>query len=126
MQTSARNRIIWAVGTAIALCLCFLLVRFIFWELHGSFQYPLILLIAGLIAAIIAAIFDWRKIMISTVGGYIGGFALAMLFNTDGVDPGGARTNNWWIIWTVSFVILFLAGVIWEVIGRCRKKQIRR
>lgn len=30
--------------------------------------------------------------------GYMGGFILAMILNTDGVGPGGGRTNNAWII----------------------------
>ena len=38
-----------------------------------------------------------------TIVGYIGEFILAMLFNTDGIDQGGGRTNNGWIIWQLRY-----------------------
>jgi len=86
-------------------------------------QYPVFLLAVGLIALIVAAIFDGRKIMIFTIIGYMGGFVLGMLFNTDGVDQSGARTNNAWWIWTVSFAVIILAGVIWEIVSKRRKRN---
>jgi hypothetical protein len=117
MKSSYQKRIFWAVGTVIALCLCFFLCRFTFLESHGSYQYPVVLLVVGIVAVIIAAIFDWRKVMISTVVGYIGGFALGILFSVDGVDQGGGVTNNWWAIWTVSFLVLIIAGIVWEIVS---------
>ena len=122
MKSIKKQRIFWVVGTAIALCLCFLLCRFTFLESHGSYQYPVVLLVVGIVTVIIAAIFYGRKVMISTVVGYIGGFALGIFFGVDGVDQGGVATNNWWVIWTVSFAILILVGIIWEVISRRKKK----
>jgi len=81
-----KSRVIWTVGAIVALCICFLLCRFSLFELHGMKQFPTILLIIGLIAIIIAAIFASRKVMICTVVGYIGGFTMGILFNTDGVE----------------------------------------
>ncbi|MCL2662276.1 MAG: hypothetical protein FWE83_02975 [Oscillospiraceae bacterium] len=126
MKSTYKKRIFWAVGTVIALCLCFILCRFTFIESHGSYQYPVLLLVVGIVTVILAAIFDGRKVMISTVVGYIGGFALGIIFNVDGVDQGGGATNNWWIIWTISFIALIAAGVIWEVISKCisNKKRV--
>ena len=124
MKSTYRKRIFWAAGTAIALFLCFLLCRFIFIESHGSYQYPVVLFVVGIVAVIIAAIFDGRKIMINTVVGYVGGFALGIFFSVDGVDQGGGTTNNWWVIWTVSFIAIIIAGIIWEIISKsCMKAK---
>jgi len=118
-----RNKTIWIGGAVIALCICFLLCRYTFFELHGSKQYPVFLLIISLIAILIAAFINGKKIMIGTVIGYIGGFSLGILFGVDGVDQGGARTNNWWWIWIVSFVVFILMGVLWEIVSRYMKKK---
>jgi len=124
MKSTYRKRILWAVGTVIALCLCFILCRFTFIESHGSYQYPVVLLVVGIVTVIIAAIFDGRKVMISTVAGYIGGFALGILFSVDGVNQGGGATNNWWVIWTVSFFVLIVIGIVWEIVSnRCMKAK---
>lgn len=48
--------------------------------------------------------------------GYIGGFILGMLFNTDGIDQGGGRINNGWIILGIAFIVSILAGIILEFI----------
>ena len=118
MKSTYRKRIFWVVGSVVALCLCFILCRFTFIESHGSYQYPVVLFVVGIVAVIIAAIFDGRKIMINTVVGYVGGFALGIFFGVDGVDQGGGATNNWWVIWTVSFIAIIIAGIIWEIVSK--------
>lgn len=123
MSRKTIMRIAWAFGTAITLCICFLLCRFVFLDLHGSYQYPAFLFFVGFAAVIIAAFFDGRKIMICTVVGYIGGFALGVIFGVDGVDQGGGATNNWWWIWTVSFIALIFVGILWEIINRYMQKK---
>ena len=35
-----------------------------------------------------------RILSITTISGYLAGFILGMVLNTDGIDPGGGRTNN--------------------------------
>ena len=113
-----RNRIFWTVGTVTALILCFVMCRYIFFELHGNKDWSVVLLIVGIIVSCIAAVFYRRKLIICTVIGYIGGFALGIILGVDGLDQGGGAINNWWIIWTMAFVSLIFAGGIWEIISR--------
>lgn len=120
---SKKTRIFWVVGAIISLCVCFVLCSYLFFGLHGMKQYPIFLLAAGLIALIVAAFFDSRKVMIFTVVGYIGGFALGMIFAVDGIDQGGGATNSAWKIWTVSFIVAILIGVIWELVSKHLKKK---
>ena len=86
-----------------------------FFDLHGMKQWPNILAIIGLIVIVIASIADRRILGIATVAGYLGGFILAMIFNTDSLDQGGGRLNNAWIIWTAVFIISLVIGFILSV-----------
>lgn len=79
-------------------------------------QWTNILTIVSLTIIIIASLLGRRISAIATVLGYIGGFALPMLFNSDGVDPGGGRWNNAWIIWILVYIIIILGGFIIDYI----------
>jgi hypothetical protein len=118
-----KNRIVWTIAALAALCVCYLLSRYTFFELHGMKQWPLVLFVTGLIVIIVAAFIHGHKLMVCTVVGYIGGFALGMFFNTDGVDYGGGSINNAWWIWTVSFIVFILIGVVFEIVSRHIKKR---
>jgi hypothetical protein len=87
------------------------------------YDWPLYLFVFGLIAIVVAALIFSRKAMICVPVGYMAGFLLAWLLNTDGVDPGGGQINNAWIIWTVSFIVVVFAGVVWGFAYRIRKKK---
>ena len=115
---STQTRIFWVVGTKIFLLICFVFCRYAVWTIHLNRDWPVFMFIAAIVTTGIAALFDARKIMVCTAAGYIGGFALGMLFNTYGVDPGGGAASNWWIIWTLSFFIIIALGIIWEVATR--------
>jgi len=117
-DSSIKTRIFWMAGTTIVLFLSFVLCRYVFFSLHGNRGWAVLMLIIALAVTGISAIFDSRKIMSCTAVGYIGGFALGMIFNVSGVDPGGGATSNWWVIWAASFLVIVAIGVLWEIIGR--------
>ena len=81
-------------------------------------SWPFNLFVLGLVSIIISAVFNCRKAILFTVGGYIIGFALGMLFNADRLDPGGGMLNNAWIIWTASFLILMVIGGILDLVTK--------
>lgn len=39
------------------------------------------------------------------------GFLSGMIFQTDGVDAGGGRTNNFWLIW----IVVYICGIIFAI-----------
>ena len=129
MKIEMRNRILWAFGAVMALGIGFILCRFTFFHLHGMKQWPFVLFIFGLTAILIAAVFNARKAMYSTAGGYIIGFAMGMLFNWDTFHPeygpNGSYTNNGWLIWLLSFLLFIAVGLIWEIAGRIIHKHIK-
>ena len=122
-NNNTRTRLLWVMGTVLSLVISFLISRYIFFEFHGNKQWHIAMLITALIVTGVAAIFDGRITMVSTVIGYLGGFALGLIFSTDRIDPGGGALNNWWAIWAIAFIAIIVIGVIWEVAFRVNKRH---
>ena len=104
------------------LCVGYVLTRYVFFDLHGMKQWPLTLLIIGVIIAGISVVQKARVIPIVAGAAYSVSFLIAALIQTDSVDVGGMRTNNLWIIWTGVFLFLTAAGIVAELAARARNK----
>jgi len=122
MKMKMKPNFFWSLGSTVILTIGFLLFRYVFFDLHGMSQWTFILFVLGLIIIIAASIFSAKRILICTPLGYAIGFVLGMLFNTDSFDPGGGLLNNAWEIWTISFIMIVLASMAWELLHR--KKQL--
>ena len=126
MKTANRkNKILLGVSMIGLLAISYWIFRYALFEIHGMKQWPNVLAIVSLIIIIIAFINNRRAISMMTIVGYIGGFVLAMLFNTDGIDQGGGRTNNGWIIWGIVFIVSILVGIILEFTGKHSHKNTK-
>lgn len=118
-----KNKILWGTSMIGLLGISYWLSRFSFFEMHGMKQWPKLLAILSIAIIVIAIMFGNRIIPVATVVGYMGGFILAMIFNTDGVDHGGGRTNNAWIIWGTVFILSILIAVIWGFTSKQRHEK---
>jgi hypothetical protein len=78
-----KSKVIWGVLACVAMLLSFIFCRYVFFDLHGMKQWPFYLFMFGLMITVIAAIFEARWVMLLTATGYIGGFALGILFGVD-------------------------------------------
>lgn len=116
------KRLCWNIGI-IGLLLTFVLCRFAFFGLHNMIQWPNTLAVIGVITLAVGYFTDMRRLAIAVPSGYIAGFALAMIFNTDGVDQGSGRTNNAWLIWIAVYIVIIVGGLAWELVDRHQKKQ---
>ena len=94
----------------------FLMCRFAFFELHGMREWPFDLWIAGVVVILVSMMAKKQLVPWFTTVGYFLGFLAGVIFHTEGVDPGGGRTDNLWQIWMVVFVVCILAGVIFEIV----------
>jgi transcriptional regulator with XRE-family HTH domain len=118
------NRFFWGAGATGALLVCFLLCGYIFRVLHNNTDWPNLMLLLGLIVIFIAAFTSAKKVMVCTVAGYVVSFIAGLVFNYeyDVIVDGVVQSQNYtaWIIWTISFIALITAGIIWEIAGnRC-------
>ncbi|MBU5482926.1 hypothetical protein KQI86_01225 [Clostridium sp. MSJ-11] len=121
-----KNKILLGISMIGLLGISYWLCRFSFFEMHGMKQWPNLLAILSITIIVIATIFGNRIIPVATIIGYMGGFILAMIFNTDGVDPGGGRTNNAWIIWGTVFIFLILIGIVLDFISKQRHENVKQ
>ena len=103
------------------LLLGFLLCRYAFFGLHGMKEWPIDLFIVGIAAILISLLARKHYVPWFVMVGYILGFWLGVLFHTEGTDPGGGKTDNLWIIWTVVFLGCILAGILCEIWMKWRK-----
>jgi len=120
-----KNKSLWGLSMIGLLGISYWLCRYTFFEMHGMKQWPNLLAILSIAILVIATIFGNRIISATTVIGYMGGFILAMTFNTDGIDPGGGRTNNAWIIWGTIFSFSILIGFIFTFISKQKHENLK-
>lgn len=107
------------------LCIGFVLCRYMCFNIHGMKQLPVWLFVVGMVALAISFFLKGRVTPVCTAVAYIVGFIAGAVFQTDGTDAGGARTNNLWIIWVVVYVCLTLVGIISELFVCFAKKTSR-
>ena len=126
-KAAVLNKLLWAAGAAGALMVCFILCRHIFYELHVNRQWPLAMLLLGLVVILIAAVPGAKKMMVCTVAGYLTGFIAGIAFNVeydviiDSIVVEQRYTA--WHIWTVVFITIIIAGAIWDVLSRNKTKK---
>ena len=100
------------------LCVGYLLCARLLFAVHQMKQWPVIL---AMCAAVIIALCALRKAPLAAVWtsiAYSAGCAAGAVFQRDGVDPGGGRTNNLWITWTAVFVLITIVGICVELLHK--------
>jgi hypothetical protein len=130
-KAAVLNRIFWASGTVCVLTVCFALCSQISYELHGNRDWSFVMFLLGLVVVLVAAIAGAKKVIVCAAVGYVFSFIVGIIFNfenpliIDGIVMD--RRPTWWQIWTISFVAVIVAGIIWEVISkRMKKKQLNK
>lgn len=103
------------------LLLGYVLCRFAFFGLHGMKEWPLNLLLVGLVVVLLSMITKKQVIAWFASAGYLVGFFTGVLVHAEGFDPGGGRTDNLWQIWTVVYICCMVAGAIVETVIKWRK-----
>jgi len=104
-----------------ALCAAFLLCRYVFFDLHGMIQWPRLLFILGVVVIALARFSKAKRVSVFTAIAYIGGFLAGLAFQTGGTDPGGGKTNDFWMIWTAVFFCGIVIGIIWDFVSASKK-----
>ncbi len=95
------------------LILSFLVCRvFLFGWISSYDMHRMMAMIAAALT-IVFVLLDRRFSPWATVLAHPATYVLAHLLHSEGVDPGGGRTDNAWWIWIVSYVAI--VTVVWIV-----------
>ena len=111
-----KNRLVQFWVWLVVLCGGFVLCRYILFSMHGMREWPVILFAVGAAVIVAALLVKAKYVPAAVSAAYTLAFLLGVLLQTDGVDPGGGRTNNLWIIWTVVFIGIIIVSVVLELI----------
>ncbi|MDR1736179.1 MAG: hypothetical protein LBR85_04835 [Oscillospiraceae bacterium] len=126
IKSRIMSRVFWALGASAALSVFYVISRHdVLGAWHNMFQWPVYLWIFGLVVILFSTFLSKRVVACVPVG-YIAGFILAALFNTDSKDVGSAMANKGWQIWTISMIAVICAGIVWESICVIQKEKQRR
>ena len=101
----------------------FFICRYVFFEYHGMKELPLGLLELSISIVIITIYSNYETSTICISFGYGISFLMGYLLNTDSVDLGGGRTNNFWIIWIITYFLIILIGLIIDIIKKKYKSK---
>lgn len=121
-KRSITSKLIWGAGNAVCLAVGYWLCRYALFDLHGMKQWSNALAIVGFIVLLIASAAGLRFLASAAALGYPLAFGIAMATFTYGVDQGGGRTSNAWIIWGAGYLLCMVIGIAADIISRRKTK----
>lgn len=104
------------------LCAGFILCRYALFDLHGMKQWPCLLFVCGVVVIGISFFSKAKRVSIVSACSYVIGFFVSVVFQSDGVDAGGGRSSNLWLIWRAVFVCCIAFAAASELIGALKKR----
>lgn len=114
-QKTSHNRL-WPLCTLLVLGVSYWFCRFAMLDFHGMKQWPTLLCVVAFAVLMLSLIFKKHWLSAATNLGYLGGFGIAILFNSDHIDAAGVPSNNLWIIWAAILLACILIGVVIELV----------
>ena len=92
----------------------FVLGRYVFFDVHGMKEFPVTLLVLGLVVMLISILTSKKVLPYFISVGYIIGFVFGFLFQVTKMDANGVSANNLWVIWAGVYVAFIIAGFLCE------------
>lgn len=108
------------------LCAGLMLCRYALFDIHGMKQLPWQLFVCGVAIIGISFFVKAKRAAVFTAVSHIVGFWAGVFFQSDGVDAGGGRGNDFWIIWTAVFAGCIALATAGELIAAAKKRPDRK
>ena len=99
----------------------YLLIRGPLFAWHGMIQWPLILALPAAGGIVLGLIPGVKDMDLWAVVGYGLGFGAGLVFHQPGMDPGGSRTDNLWLIWTAVLLVFLAVPLLRQALQNTRK-----
>ncbi|WP_103981691.1 hypothetical protein [Helcococcus massiliensis] len=94
----------------------FIIIRYILFDIHGMKQFPMILFLCVFLAITVSTLTKLKITPYIFAIAYPIGFIIGLIFQKNRTDLGGGLTNNLWLIWVSSIVIIAIISIIIEFI----------
>ena len=118
-----KSRLICGIVALAAQIVIFFGLRSVVWERHMNSTWNFIMFVLACVVLVTATLSSKKILMAFAVMGYPVGFIIGTTFNRDSFDPGGGLLNNWWIVWTVSYLLIVLIGIIVEIVVKNKQRK---
>lgn len=102
----------------------YITTRFIFFNIHGMKDFADTM---SLLSAALTCIFVLSNNLLASLCssfGNIVGFIIGYLFNTTVVDYITGNTNNYWLIWMVSYSLIVVIGMFVSKLFHVKHKKV--
>ncbi len=96
--------------------------RFLLLDMTQMREWPTLLAIIGMILVGVSLKKNYSSVARCASLGYVVSFLIGYLLQKDGLDAGGGRTNNMWLIWTISYFVIIAYGIYIEYKRRHPKR----
>lgn len=114
----AKKNMILHLASFCVVCLEFILCRYVLFPIHGMKEWSFDLFLFCLIVIAISFFVKTSLIPIFSSLSYIVGFVIGLIFQTDGIEPAGGKTNNLCIIWTTVIICAVISSVLGELVKK--------
>ena len=119
-----KSRLLCGIAAFATQIVIFFGLRSVALERHMNSAWNFIMFVLSCLVLAIATLSSKKILMAFAATGYPIGFIIGTIFNRDSLDPGGGLLNNWWIVWTVTYLLIVLIGIIIEIIVKKSAKKI--
>jgi hypothetical protein len=130
MKNIILKRLLWFAAAAGVLFVSFLVSSHIINEIFGNRQWTGMMFVFALGVVFLASFPAAKRLIICTAAGYFVSMLAGIIFNFeyDVIVNNVVQSHSptWWIIWTLTYLAIIAAGVVWELIIHIRKKKNRR
>lgn len=107
----------------VSLCI---ILDYLYEQSFGPVSFPSLMCQFGCVVCLIATILKARLIQWFTAGSFLVGYFFGVVFWSEGLDPGGGRTNNFWVIWATVYMIGIMVGIMVEIVIGIKKWYTHR
>lgn len=105
----------------IVMTVFYYMLRTVLFNYHGMHDIPFLYFLFGCIVTFISILIKNKVLPYFISGGYIAGFILGYILQSNSYDPGGGLLNNLWILWLVVYLGFIMVGLVYPFI----KKRMR-
>ena len=114
-----KSELTWIISSMVSLILFYCICS----SLEDGNDAAFIVGFAGVLALIISYSFKMRITTITATLGYPISYILGIVFETDSITYPGGASSNWWQIWIISYWVLIVISITFDIVIKSKKKK---